>query len=161
MSGRRAFVFAAIAMVIFALSGCASTNQSGASRPQAFFDARNKYIGDNSADMKLLNLVGINEIGKYKIELQTSREPYALKITFSEINAGIDVQKLNSEMEKKSVLLLALIENAGRIEWAYTMNGEEAARSITADEAAELIGKDVKACGESKAGVEELLNKLE
>lgn len=161
MNSKSILIIAVISMMFFAMTGCASTKQTGAASSQVLFDARNKYIGDNSADLKLLGLLGIKDIGSYKIELQTSSEPYAMKITFLDIKPGIDEQKLNSEMKKDSALLIALIENAGKIEWAYTINGNEIVKSMTAGEASALIGKNVKSCGESIGGVEELISKLE
>ena len=46
------------------------------------------------------------------MELETSKEPYKLKLVFSDINEDLNEEDLNNVMKNHSTLLLSLIENA-------------------------------------------------
>ena len=47
-------------------------------------------------------------------------------------------------MKRYSYVFLALIGNAGEITWKYTINGDSHTYSVTAEDAQEEFGKDVK-----------------
>lgn len=82
----------------------------------ALYEAANPYIGDASANGRLLNVIneyfgGLEQA--YTTELSTDKEPYALTLHFEE--APADEHKL----WHSAVLFLALTENCGEVRWDY------------------------------------------
>lgn len=149
----------------FVIGGCASSKQNEKNKiisTQQLYNSKNQYIGNNSNDLKLLELLEIEDLGKYTIKLETSKQPYTLIIIFEDKNENISKEKFNNLMKNNSILLLALIENADKVEWSYPNEGEEniTLNSITTDDANELVGKDIKSYGESVEELQELINVL-
>lgn len=85
------------------------------------YASKNSYVGDASADGKLLELLNVGSLGEYTMELQTSEEPYVLTVNFKE--EPRDQTVLNWKMKQKAPMLLALIENVGEIHWTYPVAG--------------------------------------
>ena len=93
--------------------------------------------------MELLNVLHMEELVDFSIELQTDAEPDTLTLIFPD--EPEDTARWNLKMEKKAVLLLALIENAGQIEWNHPAeNGRETYRwkmdLETAEDRTEIYG---------------------
>lgn len=89
------------------------------------FEAKNPYIGDAPANGKLLELLNVGGLGEFTMELQTSEEPYILMLHFE--NEPADQAVFNRRMEEHAVVLLALIENAGEIQWTYPVGTGDSA----------------------------------
>ncbi|MDW7672809.1 MAG: DUF4825 domain-containing protein [Bacillota bacterium] len=88
------------------------------------YAARNPYVGDAGKNGELLRLLGISEaIGPFHQELSTDAPPYVLQVVFEEVPE--DVEELNRQMTRYSLLLLALIENAGEIHWSYPVESAD------------------------------------
>lgn len=180
----KTFIPAVVAVLLIAAVcvGCTFTGAQGAADPSAdktgenavapsyaqqLFEGRNPYIGDASADSSLLKDMAISEkLGSYTIELDTQKEPYVLRLIFSD--EVTDVGTLNSTMNNNAMLLLALIDNVSEIQWKYTYvdktaggSGEFTGALTKADAAAALNGKDIKSYGKSAAEVQSLLDWLE
>lgn len=107
------------------------------------FASKISYIGDAPGVMELLNVLHMEELGDFSIELQTDAEPYTLTLIFQD--EPEDMARWNLKMEKKAILLLALIENAGQIEWNHPAeNGKETYRwkmdLETAEDRTEIYG---------------------
>lgn len=112
-------------------------------------EARNPYIGDAPADGQVLGAVRMGHMGMYETELQTSREPYVLTLHFED--EPEDPAAWNIQMQKKAVLMLALIDNAGAVEWTHPAeNGTETYRwRMDLEQAGQMTGiQDIKACAE-------------
>ena len=151
---------------------------------ESLFAAKNPYVGDGSADGRLLRLLNITEdIGNYTIALKTDEEPYSLTLNFKE---GWDAQQENDknvQMWENAVLLLALIDNLSEVSWSYPCEAIAelsdsafsteiivsyrkqdgkiyAAASVSAEKAGELLTKDIKTYGQSASNVHMLLEEL-
>ena len=175
-------LFPALTAVVLAVALCAGCTFTGAKNTtgetsqtteaaavsdyaQTLYNNHNAYIGDNSADSALLQIMGISKLGAYTIELETSQEPYILQILFSDPVSDADT--LNTSMEENAMLLLALIDNASEIQWQYTCSDQTAGGegtftgSMTKDAAtAALNGTDIKSYGQSAEKVQALLDWL-
>lgn len=131
---------------------------------QQLFDSRNMYIGNNSADGKILSLLGIRKkLGGFKIELQTTQEPYSIKLNFQDKVNKRD--EFDLRMQKYALIMLALIDNAGEVQWSYISTENDEAVQINANvslkDAKNILAKNVKEYGKTQNQVQELLNKLE
>ena len=112
-------------------------------------DKRNPYIGDAPADGEVLGAVRMGYMGMYGTELQTSEEPYVLTLHFED--EPEDPTAWNIQMQKKAVLILALIDNAGAVEWTHPAeSGTETYRwRMDLEQAGQMTGiQDIKACTE-------------
>ena len=112
-------------------------------------DKRNPYIGDAPADGEVLGAVRMGYMGMYGTELQTSEEPYVLTLHFED--EPEDPTAWNIQMQKKAVLILALIDNAGAVEWTHPAeSGTETYRwRMDLEQAGQMTGiQDIKACAE-------------
>lgn len=120
-------------------------------KAKELYAARNPYIGDISADLRLANLLGIGEaIGSYTNKLNTQESegfeyPYSWELIFDRPwTDGYD-KIYNRKMRSYAYVLLALIDNCGEIKWTYqTEDGIRYTKSINlADWRAEYPNDDV------------------
>ena len=120
-------------------------------KAKELYAARNPYIGDISADLRLANLLGIGEaIGSYTNKLNTQESegfeyPYSWELIFDRPwTDGYD-KIYNRKMRSYAYVLLALIDNCGEIKWTYqTEDGIRYTKSINlADWCAEYPSDDV------------------
>jgi beta-lactamase regulating signal transducer with metallopeptidase domain len=129
----------------------------------ALYNSKNPYIGNASADGKLLQLLGVSELGDYTIELTTTKEPYVLKVVFKD--EVFDRDSLDMTMIHNATLLLALIDNASEIHWSYPFEQDGQMTLITvyysAENMAHLEYADIKSFASSAAKIQELLNMME
>ena len=119
--------------------------------------AKNPYIGDASADGEVLGAVRLGHMGAGEMELQTSEEPYVLMVHFED--EPEDPAVWNIQMRKKAVMILALIDNAGAVEWTHPAeNGTETYRwRMDLEQAERVTGvQDIKACAEDLAAFQDL-----
>ena len=120
-------------------------------KAKELYAARNPYIGDISADLRLANLLGIGEaIGSYTNKLNTQESegfeyPYSWELIFDRPwTDGYD-KTYNRKMRSYAYVLLALIDNCGEIKWTYqTEDGIRYTKSIDlTDWCAEYPSDDV------------------
>lgn len=157
-------------------TGSADTGVSEAAR--LLYEAGNPYIGDAPADGKLLGVIALARPDSvfaglpYKMELQTSTEPYEFHFLLEENGESLKVDEedawaLDADMQITSVLMLALIDNLGEVQWYYTMTTpdgavDDAAHYLDAGQAADWCGvENIKDYGASPEKVQELLTILE
>lgn len=175
----KAYLPAVVAVVLLAAFcvGCTFTSAKSAatagedltsvSYAERLYRCRNPYIGNASANGALLAALGVSEkIGPYSMELETGKEPYVLRLIFTD--PVKDEAAMEQAMGNHAVLLLALIGNASEIQWRYSCSAPESAAagektgSLTLAAAAKALGgADVKTLGETAAGVQTLLEQLE
>ena len=145
------------------LIACSRSEESLVKTPseyaQQLFEAKNPYIGDNSADIKILELLNIQkEFGNYHIELEADQEPNIIKLNFEEKPI------LSEEFQDKSFLILALIKNANEVQWSYPDNedGEEVLITwyMNEKDATTILNKDIKSFDENAESLQELLDEL-
>ena len=156
-----------VAVVRAAFSGDSPKNLKacieGGRLAQTLFEHKNPYIGDHVSDGRILGDLGIGyDLGSYTVELQTGAEPYSLKVVFDSFVKEEDRPYFDSRILYYSRPILALIENAGSVEWEYKYhNGERYVthvRTYSVDEAREELGRDIKEFGESPEKIAELLD---
>ena len=104
----------AIIVILFCVScqqkNSNSSNVKVSSYAQQLFQSKNAYIGDASANGKILNLLNITEeLGSYSVELKTGEKPYWIKLNFKSHVSDRDTFDL--KMLDKAFLILALIDN--------------------------------------------------
>lgn len=129
---------------------CLLTNPPGTSRkpyetatpgsPQAMYDWRTKYIGDNSAVGNIIyNLTFPEDMTYQQFALQTSTKPYEVTITFALSEAdkeAYDAEAPDRQQElalcqKNACILFSLIENAGIVNFKLVDETDEAKRPLT------------------------------
>ncbi len=125
------------------------------------YAVKNAYIGNPSANGKLLRTLGIGEqLGNFTLELETSERPYVLRMNFD--HEVYDRDDFDNGMIRYATLLLALIGNADEIQWSYpyTEAGEPVRITVYWDSRnLKLLGiDDIKGYGESAPKVQELID---
>lgn len=142
------------------------------------YSVKNPYVGDISADGKVLRAIEEVRPGSVyagKTELQTSEEPYEYHFLLEQnketlkVKTGTEESKLNQEMSRTAVLMLALIDNLGEVQWNYAMIAEDGTENdvlytsyVDIDSAQQWLGVDnIKAYAESPEKVQEFLDLLD
>lgn len=142
---------------------------------QHLYDARNPYVGDISANGRVIGAIReawpeFAEITAFKNELQTSEEPYGYTLILEEAGGELSLDEeqedsLGSIMPPVATLMLALIDNLGEVRWSYLMeqDGQEVpVISYWNTENAENFYhiENIKDYGTSPEKVQELLDLL-
>ncbi len=131
---------------------------------ELLYEARNPYVGDASANGKLLGAIAMARPDSmfaslsYKTELQTSEEPYEFHFLLE--TDEVDETVLDEDLSVTAVLMLALTDNLGKVQW-YGTDGQIISY-VDIDRAQSLLGiDDLKAYAESPEKVQELLELVE
>lgn len=137
------------------------------------YEARNPYIGDVSANGRLLGAIsgtfpkGLISQTSYKTELQTSEEPYEFRFRLEKEppKSGIEKELEDMDMTEAAVLMLALTDNLGVVRWSYeSPEGVTLSEggSIDAKEAAEWCGSEnIKDFASSPERIQDLLDRIQ
>ena len=124
------------------------------------YETKHAYIGDmpaNGRTVTALNMVQC--LGNFKNELQTDTEPYGWTIyPENEIEASQLGAKENA-MKTYAYILLSVIDNLGEVSYEYTAGGEICTLTVTAADASEFAGQDIKACGQDIVSLQKLIEK--
>jgi hypothetical protein len=124
------------------------------------YGMKNPYVGNMPANEIILNTLNIRlSFGSYQNELQTGEEPYGWTLKFKDFVAEADEEEFNHTIKGYAYILLALIGNLGEVSWTYqTENGAEIKEmTVTAEEASDELGEDIKGFSDSQIKVQELL----
>lgn len=113
---------------------------------------RLEYLGDNSGVIALVQATGLEFAGDYTLELKTSEKPYGLKVIYSTGNDKFEF----TDFSQYSTELLGLIKN---LDYVEITNGENTFR-MTAEEASQTLGHDVKDFGTDPSKLEAYLKSL-
>lgn len=136
------------------------------------YEARNPYVGDVSADGRLLGVIsrtfpkGVIAKTPYKTELQTSEEPYEFhfRLIKEPPESGIEKELEDMDMTEAAVLMLALTDNLGVVRWSYeSSEGVTLSEggSIDKEEAAKWCGSEnIKEFASSAERVQDLLDRI-
>lgn len=102
-------------------------------RVLAAWNARTPYVGDMPALNQLANALDIHGLcGDYTNALHTSQRPYGWTLEFLDYGWNQKNAALRDrEMERLSVLLLALVDNLDEVSWTW----KEQSRTVTLAEA--------------------------
>ena len=128
------------------------------------WNARTKYIGDNSAVGKLIGLLPVPEGLQYDhFKLHTSEQPYSIEIVYS--MPAEELEKYDTEntpvaklLRKNALLLLALVDNAEGVRAVLTDGKREIVLDNGREWADHTVGGDVRSYAESPENLKELIN---
>lgn len=136
------------------------------------YEARNPYVGDASANGRLLGVIAealpdtLAAHAAFTTELQTSEEPYEFCFVVKETLEGAPYQY---SLAAPAVLMLALTDNLGVVEWRYQIAGGadrdrwsvQQTEEWSVQQAEEWCGvKALKEYGSSPERIQELLDLL-
>ena len=129
------------------------------------FALKNAYAGDAAADRKILEEMGIPEMGDFTLALQTEKEPYAMRIQFQETPEDMANEAgFYYGMARRSIVILSLIENLEQVEWEYPIEGETRLwkfdRACVAEMSGESQMADAKNVAVSEKEIQETINHL-
>ncbi len=173
-AGVLAAVFVAVVLAVLGTNGRGSDPaqdeyaEEAAAIEERLYEAKNPYVGDPSANGRLLGVIAetlpdsMAGDAAYTMRLQTSEEPYEFHFMLKEET------KLREDLRsvyKPSVLMLALTDNLGVVQWygaAKRDEDRELLASLDVQEAEAMCGaEDLKAYSESPEKIRELLELLE
>ena len=186
MNGKKPAVWAAVLLVIAAavIAVCFLTSPGrrepsadGAWDAETLYDLRTPYVGDLSAVDRILNALGLPELGgeyllekpvayKYFFQLETAQEPYGVKVFHAfEENINSWDNERNLEMWLRGYVALALIDNAEWVEWQpWTPDMlEPATEGVFGFPImyADTYREDITAARQSVEGLQAFIGKLE
>ena len=127
----------------------------------ALYQTRHDYVGDASMNAYTERVLNIgNYYGDLENDLTTDAEPYRwtiiLKEEFKRSEGG---SYLEANMGGFAYAMLAVVGNLDEVEFSYTVDGAAKSRVFTKEEATEFLGTDIKACAQSPALLQQLLEK--
>ena len=127
------------------------------------WNEKTEYAGNSSAVGRLVRLLPVPDGLKYDhIELQTSIQPYGISIYYSITEGSIDKydtpdSKASGLFRKNALLLLSLVDNAGKISAVIT-DGERELEFISDREWADSIaGGDIREYAASPEKLQQLI----
>lgn len=134
------------------------TDEKLLSLAEALYEAKNPFIGDISANGKILNPLkeyyGIT--GTSGTELQTYEEPYWITLSF-------DTKPDDKKMWQMAAMFLGLVENAEEMRWTFYDESEKLITYyVTVESVNEYLeGGDLKEYADSAESLAELCKTLE
>lgn len=97
-----------IVLPLILLSAC---SQQQDNHIDTIWKNKAEFVGDNSKVISILNGAGAKDIGAYKIEIESDKEPYNLKIHFDDVT-NVDTEQL----DKLVAVTMGLIGNLERMQ---------------------------------------------
>lgn len=126
----------------------------------AAYNAKHAYIGDMTENGKSTAALGmVNVLGNIENELQTDREPYGWKMILKDEVSDKKQSMLEQQMKSYAYVLLATIGNLGYVTYDYRAEGGSTSLTVTAKDAGIFAGKDIKACADTAADLQRLMQK--
>ena len=124
------------------------------------YATRHEYVGDMPANQRTANAMSMGSyLGVYTNELETEQEPYGWKIIMpAEISADKLAQK-EQDMDAFGRVLVGLTGNLDHVTFVYSTEKGEKARTITAADATEFLGEDIKNCAKNIRTLDTLITK--
>jgi len=129
---------------------------------QDLWNARTKYVGDNSAVGKLIGLLPVPMGMQYDhFELQTSSSPYKVELVYSVPTQSLseydsENSAASNTFRTNALYLLALIENADEIQVTLTDGSQEIAFTSDREWADHAVEGEVSDYGKSPEKLQEL-----
>lgn len=118
--------------------------------------------GDTSGIARAAEAVYMKEMGEFTVGMDYGPKPDGVTVTFSFTKEPEEAARWNLKMKKKAVLLLALVEDAERIEWNYPEGSrdKEYRFMLDVESAQEQTGiRDVKESAGSAPALQEIWEK--
>lgn len=101
----------------------------------------------------------ISYTGNFTNELQTTTEPYGWTMFFENDFPASQKAELEEHLHAYAYILLAEIGNLSELTYEYTLNGVVQTLTVTADDASEYAGQNIKAVGKDITALEQLVHK--
>ncbi len=135
--------------------------QTVSRRAALIYNCVHDYVGDVSANAELAQAIGVyDRLGYFTWELHTEAEPYGCTLTLEE-EVSPSIRSGQEELMRAcACLLLAGIGNLEQVEWSYGSGGEQLSLTVDREQASYLLGREVKDCALSAAGVQQALDIL-
>ena len=126
----------------------------------ALFETRHAYVGDMPANQATANAMSMGTyLGVYLNELETDQEPYGWKITMPREFTESERAQKEQDMDAFGRVLIGLIGNLDHVSFEYGTANGRITRTITAADATDFLGEDIKNCGNNIRTLDTLLTK--
>lgn len=126
------------------------------------YSLKTPYMGQIVNDLKIAEALNIyGQLGSFANELHTAEEPYGWSIIFNEAFIPYRETEVHAIMLRNSCVLIALIDNLDYVKWEYRAEGEHKEYTVTAQDASDFAGRNIKDFSSSASQVQLLLEKLE
>ena len=126
----------------------------------ALFATRHDYIGDMPANQETANALHMSAyLGLYQNELETEQEPYGWKLLLPQEIPAAKLPQKEQDMEAFARVLIGLIGNLDHVTFEYHTGNKLRTYTVTAADATDFLGQDIKNCGENVRVLDELLTK--
>lgn len=124
------------------------------------YKTRHDYMGSIPDNLSTAEALSMSRyLGSFTNELKTTQKPYVWRIILDKAVPEKERAVREADMERFAYVLLGVIGNLDEVEYAYTVDGENIIKSITAQNATEFLGRNIKDCGRSPRILGDLLNK--
>ena len=124
------------------------------------YQTRHDYMGDITDNLRSAEALSMSRyLGSFTNELKTAEKPYVWKILLERDVRKNEKSLRESDMERFAYVLLGVIGNLDEVEYAYTVDGENCTKTVTAQDATEYFGRNIKDCGKSPRVLGDLLSK--
>lgn len=125
------------------------------------YAGKNPYVGDMSSNLRIASILGVaNQLGPYTNELQTSKEPYGWIMKLENTIPKDEESAVRDIMTADSYAMLAVTDNLGYVTWKYTTDAGQQEYTVTAKDASDFAGKDIKQCAASPSELQMLMQSL-
>ena len=125
------------ALVIAVTLGACATHPPDMA--QTLWSARTEFVGDNPRVPALADEAGIGIAGDYTLALQTQQAPYAITVTYDDLDKPFE----DVDFSTNATLMLGLVANLDNV----SVTSDEHSYSLTASDASTVLGFDVKDLG--------------
>lgn len=142
-----------------------ATEEGVSQEAQLLYDARVDDMNDPATVAKLLETIDLKKkVANYRVTLLVKESPKSMTITFDKTVSEEGKKALDEDMQKYAQQILALTRDAEKVQWVYTVEGEDKKkedRTVYHDtsDAKKVLNYDVKKYGESAKSVQALLDK--
>lgn len=121
------------------------------------YKTKHPYVGNHVQNGDTLSALKISDtLGGYTMELQTSKEPYGMKINLKKAVEEKQEAYFESCMRYYAYVSLALIDNLSYVSFEYEINGQRQEKSWSMEDAKAELGKSIKDYGSSEARLQQL-----
>lgn len=122
------------------------------------YKTKTDYIGDMPACNAVADAIGIrDQFGGYQNELTTDAQPYDWRLMILHPLKMETTDAAREVMYADACVLLAMIKNLDSVTWDYITDEGQETVTITAQDASEYVGSDIKNCGQSASDLQKLL----
>ena len=122
------------------------------------FATRHDYIGDAPANSRTAMALGLaDRLGAFTSRLETAKEPYGWTVLLEEEVPAERLAEREADMEAYARVMIGLIGNLDHVTFSCRADGKEYEHTVTAAEASEFFGEDIKTIGKSVTALGRLL----